>query len=250
MTMAMATAFFKFLLVVSLCARVSSGQEIQLVIVNNCNGTVWPAILGGAGHHSPEGGGFRLATGEEALFPVPSQWSGRIWGRRGCWFDENGTGSCETGDCEGRLRCGGAAGSPPATVVEMTFGTATSTLHYYDVSLVDGFNVPVEMVPVGGGVGCRTAACEVDLNVCCPSRFEVRVGGKVVGCRSACQALKTDKYCCTGEFASPESCRPTIFSALFKSLCPRALSFAFDDSSTLRTCRASRYLITFCPPRR
>lgn len=223
---------------------------IELILVNNCNESVWPAILGGAGHHSPEGGGFRLATGEEAVFPVPSGWSGRIWGRQGCCFDDKGKGYCETGDCAGLLKCGGTGGDPPATVVEMTFGTAKSALHYYDVSLVDGFNLPVAMVPVGGGVGCGSAACEVDLNVCCPSRFEVRKGGRVVGCRSACQALKTDKYCCTGEFASPKSCRPTLFSTLFKSLCPRAYSFAFDDSSSLRTCRASRYLITFCPPRR
>ena len=225
-------------------------EEVSLIIVNNCNESVWPALLGGAGHHSPEGGGFRLATGEEAVFSVPSGWSGRIWGRQGCFFDDDGNGSCDSGDCIGLLKCGGAAGSPPATMVEMTLGTTRSALHYYDVSLVDGFNLPVSVVAVGGSADCGTAACEVDLNVCCPSRFEMRKGGKVVGCRSACQALKTDKYCCTGEFASPEKCRPTLFSTLFKSLCPRAYSFAFDDNTSLQTCKASRYLVTFCPPRR
>lgn len=41
---------------------------------------------------------------------------------------------------------------PPATVVEMTLGLSSSALHFYDVSLVDGFNLPVSMKPVGGGV--------------------------------------------------------------------------------------------------
>lgn len=130
----------------------------------------------------------------------------------------------------------------------MTFGTPQSSLHYYDVSLVDGFNLPVTVAPVGGGVGCGVAGCQVNLNVCCPSKFEVRVGGKTVGCKSACLALQTDKYCCTGEFASPSTCKPTLFSHLFKAVCPRAYSFAYDDPTSLNRCKASRYVITFCPP--
>nr|CAD1817650.1 unnamed protein product [Ananas comosus var. bracteatus] len=86
---------------------------------------------------------------------------GAHMGRQGCCFDEHGKGTCETGDCGNGLRCGGAGGKPPATVVEMTFGTARSPLHYYDVSLVDGFNLPVAMSPVGGGIGCGVAGCEV-----------------------------------------------------------------------------------------
>ncbi|KAJ4836281.1 hypothetical protein Tsubulata_041946 [Turnera subulata] len=49
------------------------------------------------------------------------------------------------------LHCRGIGGVPPATLVEMTLGTSYSALHYYDVSLVDGFNVPVSMTPLGGG---------------------------------------------------------------------------------------------------
>ncbi|MQL84382.1 hypothetical protein Taro_016886 [Colocasia esculenta] len=239
-----------FLLCLYLCMFISFSCGIQLILVNNCNESVWPAALGGAGQPTPEGGGFHLGVGEEAVFDVPSGWSGRIWGRQGCCFDDQGKGSCDSGDCGGLLRCGGAGGAPPASVVEMTLGTAKSGLHYYDVSLVDGFNLPVAMAPVGGGVGCGVAACEVDLNEYCPSKLEVKKGGKVVGCRSACLALKADRYCCTGEYGSPKSCKATLFSHLFKSICPRAYSFAFDDSSSLRTCRASRYLITFCPPNR
>lgn len=138
---------------------------------------------------------------------------------------------------------------PPATVVEMTLGSSSSPLHFYDVSLVDGFNLPVSMKPIGGGVGCGVAACEVDLNVCCPSALEVKRDGRVVGCKSACLAMQSAKHCCTGEYANPKACKPTLFANLFKAICPKAYSYAFDDSSSLNKCRASRYVITFCPPK-
>ncbi|KAK8563750.1 hypothetical protein V6N12_035891 [Hibiscus sabdariffa] len=221
----------------------------QVILVNNCRESIWPGILGGAGQSSPKNGGFHLGSGEEVVFDVPQKWSGRIWGRQGCNFDSNGKGSCDTGDCSGRLHCQGTGGTPPATVIEMTLGSSSSPLHFYDVSLVDGFNLPVSMKPVGGGVGCGVASCEVDLNVCCPSALEVKKGATVIGCKSACLAMQSAKYCCTGEYANPKTCKPTLFAHLFKAICPKAYSYAFDDSSSLNKCRASRYLITFCPPK-
>ncbi|KAH9672412.1 Pathogenesis-related thaumatin superfamily protein [Citrus sinensis] len=221
----------------------------QLIVVNNCQENLWPGILGGAGHPTPNNGGFKLSSGEEVVLDVPEKWSGRIWGRQGCRFDSNGKGSCDTGDCSAQLHCQGTGGAPPATVVEMTLGSSASPLHFYDVSLVDGFNLPVSMKPVGGGIGCGVASCDADLNICCPSALEVKVGGKVVGCKSACLAMQSAKYCCTGQYANPKTCKPTLFANLFKAICPKAYSYAFDDSSSLNKCRASRYVVTFCPPK-
>ncbi|KAL6654465.1 hypothetical protein ACP70R_007930 [Stipagrostis hirtigluma subsp. patula] len=227
-------------------AQGASGKGIQLIVVNNCNESVWPGLLGTAGHPTPEYGGFHLAPGDEAAFEVPLGWSGRVWPRRGCTFDARGRGGCATGDCAGLLRCSGRAGAPPATVVEMTLGTARSPLHFYDVSLVDGFNAPASVTPVGGGAGCGVGGCGADLNACCPSALEVRdAEGRVAGCRSACRAMGGDRYCCTGEYASPERCKP---SRVFKAVCPKAYSYAYDDATSLNRCKASRYLITFCPP--
>lgn len=221
----------------------------QLILVNNCKESIWPGLLGNAGHQTPAEGGFLLCSGEQIVLEVPEQWSGRIWPRQGCCFNEKtGKGSCQTGDCAGLLKCQGTGGKPPATLVEMTLGTSKSPIHFYDVSLVDGFNIPVSMAPVGGEVGCGVAACEADLNVCCPAALAVKREGKVVGCKSACLAARTDRYCCTGEFANPKSCKPSVFARLFKAICPKAYSYAYDDSSSLHTCRAPRYVITFCPP--
>nr|GEU33993.1 hypothetical protein [Tanacetum cinerariifolium] len=175
-------------------------------LVNNCRESIWPNLQGGAGHPSPKDGGFRLGEAEEVVINVPDKCSGKIWARQG--------------------------GEPPASVVEMTFGSSSSPLHFYDVSLVDGFNIAVAMSAVGGGVGCGRAACEVDLNVCCPSALEVKVGGQVVGCKSACLAMASPKYCCTGEYANPKTCKPTVFAHLFEAICPKAYSYAFDDSES------------------
>lgn len=235
--------------VLFLLSSLSVANGAQLIIVNNCNDSVWPGILGGAGQPTPKDGGFLLSSGEESVIDVPEKWSGRIWARQGCNFDLSGKGTCETGDCANQLHCRGMGGAPPATVVEMTLGTSVSPLHFYDVSLVDGFNLPVSMAPVGGGIGCGVASCEVDLNICCPSALEERIGGKVVGCKSACLAMQSAKYCCTGSYANPQTCKPTLFAHLFKAICPKAYSYAFDDSSSLNKCRASRYVITFCPPK-
>ena len=69
-------------------------------------------------------------------------WSGRFWARTGCQFDGSGYGYCETGDCSNVLSCKGAAGAPPATLAEFTL-TGWQGQDYYDVSYVEGFNVPI-----------------------------------------------------------------------------------------------------------
>lgn len=56
-----------------------------------------------------------------------------------------------------------------------------------------------------------------------------------------------DKYCCSGEFANPNTCQPSYYSTLFKKACPRAYSYAFDDGTSTFTCKAYEYDIVFCP---
>ncbi|XP_028792772.1 thaumatin-like protein [Neltuma alba] len=233
----------------SLLAGAGAGAT-QLILLNNCMHDIWPALLGSAGHPTPRDGGFLLPTGQETLLHVPQGWSGRIWARQGCFFDHHtGRGFCQTGDCAGLLKCGGLGGLPPATLVEITLGTSQSPLHFYDVSLVDGFNLPVSIKPESAALRCGLASCEADLNAFCPPALSVQERGKVVACKSACLASQSQKYCCTGDYADPKKCRPTVFARLFKLICPSAYSYAYDDSAALQTCNATRYVITFCPPK-
>jgi hypothetical protein len=71
------------------------------------------------------------------------------------------------------------------------------------------------MKPIGGGIGCGIASCEVDLNVCCPSALEVKRNGKVVVCKSACLAMQSAKYCCTGSYSDPKTCKRVHFLLIF-----------------------------------
>ncbi|ONK61971.1 uncharacterized protein A4U43_C08F35480 [Asparagus officinalis] len=242
---------------VSLFIHISASSAIQLILVNKLGPrssvglglpravAAHPTATKRAGSHLPPSSGNLSSTSPRVERPESAA------RRKCCCLATTKARAPATLATEsGQLHCNGIGGTPPSTIVEMTFGTSQSPYHFYDVSLVDGFNVPVSMSPVEGGVGCGVAQCEVNLNVCCPSKFEVKSKGKVVGCQSACMALKSDKYCCTGEFGSPSSCKPTLFSHLFKAICPQAYSFAYDDSSSLKRCKARRYLITFCPPKK
>jgi hypothetical protein len=73
-------------------------------------------------------------------------------------------------------------------------------------------------------------------------------GGGAVACRSACEAFAQDKYCCSGAYATPATCSSTAYSSIFKSACPRAYSYAYDDGTSLFTCNAVDYTISFCLP--
>ncbi|KAD7477540.1 hypothetical protein E3N88_00676 [Mikania micrantha] len=214
---------------------------------NRCDYTVWPGILSSAGSTPLDSTGFELNPGESRSFQAPSGWSGRFWGRTGCIFDTSGQGSCATGDCgSNQMSCNGAGATPPATLAEFTIGSASgSNPDFYDVSLVDGYNLPLAVDASGGsGVSCVTTGCVTDLNRMCPS--ELRVGDGQA-CRSACEAFGSPEYCCSGSFGSPNTCHPTVYSELFKSACPRSYSYAYDDATSTFTCTGADYTITFCP---
>ncbi|XP_010497292.1 PREDICTED: thaumatin-like protein 1 [Camelina sativa] len=109
------------------------------------------------------------------------------------------------------------------------------------------------VVPQGGsGLNCSSTGCVVDLNGSCPSELKVTSldgGGKqAMGCKSACEAFRTPEYCCSGAYGTPDTCKPSSYSAVFKTACPRAYSYAYDDQSSTFTCADSpNYVITFCP---
>lgn len=215
---------------------------------NRCSYTIWPGTLSGNGAAVLGEGGFSLQPAASIQLQAPPGWSGRFWARTGCNFDASGSGNCTTGDCSGGLRCTGG-GAPPVTLVEFTLGIAGSNSNkdFYDVSLVDGYNVGMGVRPAGGTGDCQYAGCVADLNGNCPAELQVSTGGAVVACKSACAAFNAPEFCCTGDHASPATCSPTQYSEMFKSACPTAYSYAYDDASSTCTCTASDYLITFCP---
>ncbi|XP_021666911.2 pathogenesis-related thaumatin-like protein 3.5 isoform X2 [Hevea brasiliensis] len=216
------------------CARI-------FTIINHCEETIWPAITPGENFN---GGGFVLKPGQSIVFNAPVGWIGRIWGRTGCNFDKNGNGSCQTGACGTSLTCK-ASGQTPASLAEFTL----SATDYYDVSLVDGFNLPLVVTPINGQGNCSIAGCDMDLRSNCPTELALKSKGKVIGCRSACDVFNSDEYCCRGVYGNPVICQPTYYSKKFKEACPTAYSYAYDDPTSIFTCSGTDYVITFCASR-
>lgn len=198
-------------------------------------------------------GGFKLFHGQSHSVNFPSHWSGRMWGRTGC-----GGSRCETGDCGGgRLHCSGAGGVPPVTLAEITFDGAGNQ-DFYDISLVDGFNLPMSMRPRGGTTEgasgayyCTSAGCYTDINRICPSGMQLYGTGGVVACKSACLAFGNPEYCCSGAHNTPQTCPNFSYAQTFKNACPQAYSYAYDDHKSTFTCRGaggrqSEYDVIFC----
>ncbi|CAN1276471.1 Thaumatin-like protein 1 [Linum perenne] len=140
--------------------------------VNRCEYTLWPGILANAGSPKLDSTGFPLPQGSTRAFQAPTGWSGRFWARTGCTFDDSGSGSCQTGDCgSGLIECNGLGAAPPATLAEFTLGSGGG-MDFYDVSLVDGYNVPMVVEGSGGSGPCGSTGCTSDLNQQCPDELK------------------------------------------------------------------------------
>ncbi|TFK29455.1 Osmotin, thaumatin-like protein [Coprinopsis marcescibilis] len=251
-------------IVASALLLASGAAARTFTVYNACPFTIWPAIFTdlNVGTAKPN-----ITTGWEAKaftrvsFHVPDNWAaGRIWGRRNCDFSRNpGPNSCVTGGCNGGLVCDQrtGAGVPPASLAEFTLGAGQGA-DWYDISLVDGYNLPISIT---NNKGCPVADCPVDLGPSCPAALKGPFDstGFPVGCKSACFAnidgnQGNSKNCCSGSFSTPQTCPPSgvQFYDYFKSRCPRSYVYAYDESSgtALFTCPSqlkADYTITFCP---
>ncbi|KAK3006841.1 hypothetical protein RJ639_016574 [Escallonia herrerae] len=224
---------------VFLLVFIASGMRLcvctNFTIINDCKETIWPGITPNSNF---SGGGFTLKPGQSA---------GGVAGygvERVVTFNNNGNGTCQTGGCGGSIKCTGL-GAPPASIAEFSLGQ----LDFYDVSLVDGFNLPVVVTPINGKGNCSVAGCDQDLRSTCPSELAAKSDGKTIACRSACNVFNTDEYCCRGMYSNPVTCVPTNYSSTFKASCPTAYSYAYDDPTSILTCSTSDYVVTFCGSR-
>ncbi|KAK9922143.1 hypothetical protein M0R45_030623 [Rubus argutus] len=250
----------------------SGAHPATISIKNNCPYKIWPASLTAVNKPQLALTGFELASGASSSVDTPVPWTGRFWARTNCKTISSGKFTCggdtwgsgpywnevlapslftcdSPGDCaSGQVACNGNGGNPPVTIVEFNIAGGGGQ-DFYDVSLVDGFNLPVSVTPQGGNGDCGNASCTANLNANCPSELQVKKGdGSVVGCKSACIAFNESKYCCTPPNETPETCPPTNYSKMFSQQCPDAYSYAYDDLTGTFTCSGSPdYTITFCP---
>ena len=242
-------------------ARAAAAPTRTITLVNRTHETIWPAAWPGS---TTGRTGWTLPAGRSLSFTVPGDWNARLWGRTGCRFPggrgraPSGT-ACETGDCGGRYECRGW-GTIPATLAEYDLD-AYDGLDFYDVSMVDGSNLPMYINSVGGSSqdpisarGCVSGRSQPGSDGCthtvdCPRALQVRKDGRVVACISPCARLGTDRYCCSGPYASgcnPATTWPIDYARVFKRAEPYAYSWSGDDATSVFTCGGGcGYRITF-----
>ncbi|MCD7448578.1 hypothetical protein HAX54_044524 [Datura stramonium] len=221
-------SFFISLAVVT-CQLLLTQAVTIIDIRNNCPFTVWAAAVQGGGRRLDYGGNWRLQ-------PTSAPNGNRIWGRTNCNFDTSGRGQCQTGDCNGLLECQ-TYGTIPSTLAEFTLNQPNN-LDFLDISLVNGFNLPMEFSSASADECSVRISCTADIIGQCPN--ELRTPG---GCNDPCTVFKTDEYCCTSG-----SCGTTNYSRFFKDRCSTSYSYPQDDLTSLFRCSSgTNYTVVFCP---
>ncbi len=211
----------------------------KLYIENQCTYTIW--TLGGKGVF-PGGANLKTDPGQAFVVGWSNTFSGRLWPRSGCNAD--GTSCTQTGN---------------DTLAEFTL-TAGMASDWYDISLVDGFTIPVGIVQLtvpwspsaayvpGGRLSaadqeCGSPICAIDMNPGCPASDQEKDSmGHIWGCKN-------------GQSANGGH-DPTPLTEYLKAGCPTSYTYAFDDPQSLFLCKtaaqnggtgAKDYKIIYCP---
>jgi Thaumatin family len=240
----------------------SSGRIIT--ITNNCGFDIWPGIFT-SNNTGPGTGGFFLPSRTSLTLSVANDWSGRIWARTNCTFNQANVGSCATGSCGNALNCS-VTGTPPTTLAEFTL-QGDGNQDFFDLSQVNGYNVPMAIFPNSttavtnkspicqwpdnSGLPENSQGLQTSISDQCPVAllFQYK-DNPAAGCMSACDRFLSPGFCCTSPNNTAETCSPTPYSKIFKALCPNAYSFAFDDPSSTFTLPSEftvSYEVAFCP---
>ena len=172
-------------------------QTARLRIVSRCDAPIWIA------HSSNLAGDQDIALTRGAYhdydIPAGGLASVRFWPKLGC--DATGH-ACAVGDNGegGGAPCGATGCEPPFdSKFEATFAASTSSdATWYDLSLVDGYTLPLAVKPIGAGTGagtCVASDCSTLDLAACPAQdqdgLDLRVrdaGGATIACLSPCKA--------------------------------------------------------------
>eukprot|EP01117_Protostelium_nocturnum_P003615 TRINITY_DN1485_c0_g1_i1.p1 TRINITY_DN1485_c0_g1~~TRINITY_DN1485_c0_g1_i1.p1 ORF type:complete len:237 (+),score=74.40 TRINITY_DN1485_c0_g1_i1:248-958(+) len=181
-----------------------------------------------------------LSSGQSSNIFLSDSFKGLFWGRTGCHFDSFGYGFCETGDCGGKKNCfkSSASSSLGASVVDLSLSESFTTLDYYDISLVNGFNLGVSVEPSKtssdsmNNFKCGRSTCSPSFGQF-PQELARKINGETKGFASPCEDGK--------------ECKESKYTQLYKRICPNSRTFSFDDINSTFACKSADYTITFCP---
>jgi len=168
--------------------------------------------MGSQGNPLPNQGGWKLNQGDSMSLNLPTTLSAaRFWARTGCTYDSSNHLKCETGDCplpsnyyspsNDGTQCQGIGGIPPYTIIELTLGGGTGD-DFYDLSLVDGYNLPVTVqvqgtqtksLPPDSKYNCGYPQCKAFDYSKCPPELVLRGASGIVACLSICSAINNEQ---------------------------------------------------------
>ncbi|PNX90390.1 thaumatin-like protein 1-like, partial [Trifolium pratense] len=150
-------------------------DQWRFTFVNECEGTVWPALFTTGGDSMKQTTLYSLRNSDTYTITTPVTWNGKLWGRTLCnGSQENLNFSCAIGDCGTRkISCdGNQVILPNVTVAEFRVGHG-EVYYHYNVNVVEGFNIPLVVTPVTytgeHGMNCSSAGCPKNLNTMCPT---------------------------------------------------------------------------------
>jgi hypothetical protein len=214
-------------------------QPRKLYIENQCSYAIWTQSNDNG--MFPGNAPLKTDPGQAFVLGWSNSFSGRIWPRSGC--DGNGNNCTQSGN---------------DTLAEFTL-TAGMNSDWYDISLVDGFTIPVGIIqlsapwtpnptyvaggPLGADQECGSPICAVDLNANCPaSQQELDGSGHVWGCKN-------------GQSGNGGH-NPTSVTSYLKAGCPTSYTYPYDDPQSLFLCTSAAqnngigskdYKIIYCP---
>ncbi|POO00819.1 Thaumatin [Trema orientale] len=198
-------------------------SEINLKIRNSCSHTICPALTDPNSQELSDAATEFCLTPSEAKTVATPERKVVLWAQI-CLTQPDF--SCVTGrDCGSTSRQRRPTNA--TTLVEFA-PVATDTRYMmmttYFVSLIEGFNLPITVVPVGGSTGqyCTSSGCTVDLNKNCPEKLRVMCGDEILGCNYN-----------------------SNYSDYFQRYCPEARTSPYDDT-TLACIAADFFEVTFC----
>ena len=202
-----------------------------VIVQNKCSATL---KVGHSIDTSYYGEVVDVPAGSSHTLTFPINWTGRIWGRTNCAGE----------------KCFDSGMGSPASLAEFFFKDEGKV--YYDISLVDGWNLPMVIEPTqkialehGDETLCAPTSCSKLPD--CPAGFETYdSAGNISGCKSACTMFNTDELCCTGAYLDANVCKPNNYTEAIKSVCPDVYSYAFDDYTSAYMCTSFSYTVTFC----
>lgn len=249
----------------------AANHTTRLSVTNQCDFPVWMATTPNSNMAPLPDGIVKLEKGKSHDYSIAnSGWAGRLWPKIGC--NSNGR-NCTAG--EAVPPCPPSGCQPPAdTKIEFYFPNLASRENaWYDISLVDGYSLPVEIKPRGNESGsCITTKCNLSLNECPQNETQglgdLRVfnGGKAVQCLSPCKKWnypapfglgksETESpgidLCCP--YNDVNRCRTgpvvrTKFVQTVRKACPTAYSYAYDDEAGLHSCSTPMsFDVKLCP---